>query len=37
MFLLSYTITNEKTEKLMQVDRLLSASKTSPTETPNEN
>ena len=28
-FLLSYAITNEKTVKFMQVDRLLSASKTS--------
>ena len=32
-FLLLYAITNEKTGKLMQVDRLLSASKTSPAET----
>ena len=31
-FLLLYTITNKKTVKLMQVDRLLSASKTSPAE-----
>ena len=32
-FLLLYAITNGKTVKLMQVDRLLSASKTSPAET----
>ena len=30
MFLLLYAITNENTVKLMQLDRLLSASKTSP-------
>ena len=32
-FLLLYAITDEKTVKLMQVDRVLSASKTSPAET----
>ena len=32
-FLLLYAITNEKTVKLMQNDRLLFASKTSPSET----
>ena len=35
--LLFYAITNEKTVKLMQVDRLLSASKTSPAETRSNN
>ena len=32
-FLLLYAITNDKTIKLMQINRLLSASKTSPAET----
>ena len=36
-FLILYAITNEKTVKLMQVDRLLFASKTSPAETRSSN
>ena len=36
-FLLLYVITNEKTVKLMQPDRLISASKTSPAETRSNN
>ena len=36
-FLLLYSITNEKTVKLMPIDRLLSASKTSPAETRSSN
>ena len=36
-FLLLYDITNEKTVKLMRVDRLLSASETSPGETRSDN
>ena len=36
-FLLLYSITNEKTVKLMQIDRLLPASKTSPAETRSNN
>ena len=36
-FLLLYAITNEKTVKLMQIDRLLFASKTSPAETRSNN
>ena len=36
-FLLLYAITNEKSVKLMQIDRLLSASKTSPAETRSNN
>ena len=36
-FLLLYAITNEKTVKLTQIDRLLSASKTSPSETRSNN
>ena len=37
MFLLLYAITNENTVKLMQVDRLPSASKTSSAETRSNN
>ena len=33
IFLLLYAIANEKNVKLMQIDRLLSASKTNPAET----
>ena len=36
-FLLLCAITNEKTVKLIQLDRLLSASKTSPAETRSNN
>ena len=36
-FLLLYVITNEKTVKLMQIDRLLPISKTSPAETRSNN
>ena len=36
-FLLLYAITNETTVKFMQLDRLLSASKTSPAETRSNN
>ena len=36
-FLLLYTIINENTVKLMQIDRLLFEAKTSPTETRSNN